>query len=225
MKFFDQLQQATEQQRAELLNAPVIKRCFESDITLQDYVAFLTQAYHHVKHTIPLLMAAGARIPERQEWLRAAIGEYIEEEMGHQEWILNDIAACGYDKEEVRNSQPLPETELMVAYLYDTINRNNPAGLFGMVHVLEGTSIQLATAGAGVIQQALGLPESAFSYLSSHGSLDIEHMKFFESLMNKIEDPADQSAIIHSSKMVYRLYGDIYRNLDSVTLPAVKEAA
>ena len=35
---------------------------------------------------------------------RTAIGEYIEEEMGHQEWVLNDIAVCGGDKEAVRAS-------------------------------------------------------------------------------------------------------------------------
>ena len=32
-------------------------------------------------------------------------------------------------------------TELMVAYAYDTIARGNPVGFFGMVHVLEGTSV------------------------------------------------------------------------------------
>ena len=48
-----------------------------------------------VRHTVPLLMACGARLPERLEWLREAIAEYIEEEIGHQEWILNDIRACG----------------------------------------------------------------------------------------------------------------------------------
>ena len=44
-------------------------------------------------------MAAGSRIPENQEWLRTALAEYVEEELGHQEWILNDIEACGFDKE------------------------------------------------------------------------------------------------------------------------------
>ena len=38
-------------------------------------------------------MATGAKLNEDKEWLREAIGEYIEEEMGHQEWILNDLAA------------------------------------------------------------------------------------------------------------------------------------
>jgi pyrroloquinoline quinone (PQQ) biosynthesis protein C len=191
------------------------------EITLHDYVEFLTQAYHHVKHTVPLLMAVGSRLPADQEWLREAVAEYIEEELGHQEWILNDIAACGIDKEDVRNSQPNAATELMVAYAYDTIQRVNPIGFFGMVHVLEGTSVTTADAAANAIRDALNLPNKAFSYLRSHGALDLEHVKFFESLMEKIVDADAQNQIIHSARMFYRLYAGIFRSLT----PAIAIAA
>ena len=104
MTFYQQLLQATEKERHELMSLPLIQEGGKGNISLQTYVAFLTQAYHHVKHTTPLLMACGGRLPGHYEWLRTAIGEYIEEEMGHQEWVLNDIAECGGDKEAVRNS-------------------------------------------------------------------------------------------------------------------------
>ena len=55
--------------------------------------------------------------------------------------------------------------------------RRNPVGFFGMVHVLEGTSVALALHAADRIQQALGLPTRAFTYLRSHGELDQEHIK------------------------------------------------
>ncbi|PHS69046.1 MAG: biliverdin-producing heme oxygenase [Methylophaga sp.] len=213
MNFFDRLKNETEQARLGLYTAPIINKALTQEITLDEYVEFLTQAYHHVKHTTPLLMAVGARLPEQKEWLRNAVAEYIEEELGHQEWILNDIAACGVDKEAVRHSQPAPETELMVAYAYDTVQRVNPLGFFGMVHVLEGTSIATADSAAEGVQQALGLPNEAFSYLRSHGALDLEHVKFFEGLMNQIDDQQEQDLIIHCAKMVYRLYGDIFRSI------------
>lgn len=215
MNFMDRLNGETTDDREYLLTSPIIHRCMSGDITLHDYVAFLTEAYHHVKHTVPLLMAVGARIPEEKEWLREAVAEYIEEELGHQEWILNDIAACGFDKEDVRNSKPGAATELMVAYAYDTIQRVNPLGFFGMVHVLEGTSVATADAAANAIKDALQLPARAFSYLRSHGALDLEHVKFFESLMQRIDDPDEQEQIIHSAKMFYRLYANIFRSLPS----------
>jgi pyrroloquinoline quinone (PQQ) biosynthesis protein C len=213
MSFYERLRNETEDERNFLLSSPIIHRCLTGDITLDDYVEFLSQAYHHVKHTVPLLMAAGAQLPADKEWLREAVAEYIEEELGHQEWILNDIAACGYDKEAVRNSRPAAATELMVAYAYDTIQRVNPVGFFGMVLVLEGTSVTTADRAASAIKEALDLPGKAFSYLRSHGALDQDHIKFFESLMNKISDKEDQDQIVHSAKMFYRLYADIFRTL------------
>jgi len=213
MSFYERLQNETQEERNFLLSSPIIGRCMTGDITLDDYVEFLSQAYHHVKHTVPLLMAAGARLPEEKEWLREAVAEYIEEELGHQEWILNDIAACGYDKEAVRRSRPAAATELMVAYAYDTIQRVNPVGFFGMVLVLEGTSVTTADKAASAIKAALNLPSKAFSYLRSHGALDQDHIKFFESLMNRVSNEDDQDQIVHSAKMFYRLYADIFRTL------------
>ncbi len=215
MKFFDELQSATESERKSLLSIPLIQRALEGQVDISIYVGFLHQAYHHVKHTTPLLMAAGSRVPVEKEWLQLALAEYIEEEIGHEQWILNDIAACGYDKEAARCSQPNMATELMVAYAYDTINRISPLGLFGMVWVLEGTSVAIANSAAAGIQQELGLPDEAFSYLFSHGTLDQEHIQFFEGLMNRIDDPADQAVIIHAARVFYRLYGDIFRSIDT----------
>lgn len=213
MTLFERLENETQNERAYLTSSPIIRRCFEGNISVEDYTAFLSQAYHHVKHTVPLLMATGAALPESKEWLREAVGEYIEEEMGHQEWILNDLAACGVDKEAIRHSAPASATDLMVSYAYDAIRRKNPLCFFGMVFVLEGTSIALADNAAASIQSVLGLPKAAFSYLRSHGSLDQEHIVFFKELMNKIDDKAEQDLIIYSAKMFFQLYANIFRTL------------
>ncbi len=215
MAFFQQLQQQTERQRQHLLSVPIIRRSLQGDIALDDYVAFLQQAYHHVKHTTPLLMTVGGKLTGDKEWLREAVAEYIAEELGHQEWVLNDIAQCGYDREAARHSQPNVSTELMVAYAYDSIHRIGPLSFFGMVHVLEGTSIALADRAASRLGKALNLPEAAFSYLRSHGSLDVEHVDFFRGLMNRIVDTAEQEQIIHSARVFYRLYGDMFRELSN----------
>ena len=213
MSFYQSLQEQTVAEREYLLAAPIFAEVLAGRISLDSYVAFLGQAYHHVKHTVPLLMACGARLPERLEWLRGAIAEYIEEEYGHQEWILNDIRACGADAEAMRQATPNLPTELMVSYVYDRIARDNPVSFFGMVNVLEGTSIALATQAAGIIQDRLQLPAEAFSYLTSHGSLDISHVEFFKTLMDRLDDPADQAAVVHTARVVYRLYGDLFRSL------------
>ncbi|SIT30954.1 TenA family transcriptional regulator [Achromobacter sp. MFA1 R4] len=213
MTFFEQLLDGTRQSRESLVTIPIIQDCLQGKVTLPAYAAFLREAYHHVSHTVPLMHACRARIPERLAWMRAEIDEYIEEETGHDAWILNDLRALGDDPDAVRRAGPGPQTEVMVAYAYDTISRRNPVGFFGMVHVLEGTSVTLALNAADQIQRALGLPASAFSYLRSHGTLDQAHTAHFAELMNRLDSAEDQSAVIHAANMFYRLYGAIFRAL------------
>ncbi len=218
MSFYDHLKAETEAARAWLLTAPIVTDCLHGQVTLDSYRAFLGQAYHHVRHTTPLLMALGGRLPERLAWLRPAVAEYIAEEIGHEEWILNDLAATGADAEPVRHSRPGLAAEVMVAYAYDLINRGNPAAFFGMVFVLEGTSVALALTAADRIQQALALPDPAFSYLRSHGTLDQEHTRHLAELLEKMT-PSDQADVIHAARVFFKLYGDVFRGLPGAGEP------
>jgi pyrroloquinoline quinone (PQQ) biosynthesis protein C len=216
MSFYETLTAATVADRERLFSAPIIADCLQERVTNESYQAFLSQAFHHVRHTTPLLMLLGGRLPERLGWLRKAVAEYIEEEIGHEEWILNDIAAAGGDAEAVRASHPELPAEVMVAYAYDLVNRGNPAGFFGMVFVLEGTSVALALTAADRIQQALGLPNKAFSYLRSHGTLDQEHTKHLANLVNAMT-PEDQAEVLRCARIFYKLYGDIFRALPTAS--------
>jgi pyrroloquinoline quinone (PQQ) biosynthesis protein C len=218
MHFYPQLQHATTAERAALFSTPLITAALAGQVTRQHYLSFLGRAFHHVKHTVPLLMACGAQLPDRQEWLRSAIAHYIEEEIGHHEWILNDIAAAGGDAEAVRNSRPDFDTDLMVAYAYDTVTRRNPVGFFGMVYVLEGTSVAIATAAADIIQSELGLPRAAFSYLRSHGSVDQKHIGDYERIVNRFDNAEDRHAVLHAARAFFRLYRDVF-----VALPRAGE--
>jgi pyrroloquinoline quinone (PQQ) biosynthesis protein C len=213
MSFFQRLNAETAEAQSRLANHPFITAGMAGDLSLEGYVAFLHQAYHHVRHTAPIFMTAGAACSGRYEWLRKPLVEYMEEEIGHDEWILNDIVACGGDREAAKASKPSQAIELMVSFTYDVAQRCNPIGVFGMVHCLEGTSIKVATPAAEALQPKLGLPAQAFTYLSSHGSLDLEHYEFFTGLMNQVTDRADQDWIIHCANTVYDLYTSMFDGL------------
>ncbi|HLS56214.1 MAG TPA: iron-containing redox enzyme family protein [Zeimonas sp.] len=213
MSSYKRLLEQTASAREELVATPIIQGCLRGEVSLPSYLAFLREAYHHVRHTVPLLQATRAALRPHQDWLRAPLDEYVDEEAGHDEWILDDIRACGGDAEAVRHGAPGHATEVMVAYAYDTIARGNPLGFLGMVHVLEGTSVSLALLAADAIQKPLALPDAAFSYLRSHGTLDREHTAHFALLMDRIDDARDQDAIVHGARAFYRLYGDVFRSL------------
>lgn len=215
MTFHEELIAATAAERKALLDIAFIRDGAAGRLARSDYLAFLTQAYHHVKHTLPLIMACGSRLPERLEWLRAGMAEYVKEETGHQEWILADIRTCGGDAEAVRNGRPDVPAEVMVAYAYDTIHRGNPIGFLGMVLVLEGTSTAVATTAAEALMRSLGMPPSAFTYLTSHGALDVHHTAFFETLVNRLDEARDRVDLVHAARVFYRLYGAIFEALDA----------
>ncbi len=213
MKLFDELPNTVAAERNYLLSSPIIINALRGDISRAQYVAFLKEAFFHVKQTVPLLMACGSRLRDDQEWVRAAIAHYIDDEYGHEQWILNDIRAAGADADLVKHGEPSMATELMVSYAWDVVQRRNPVGFFGMVYVLEGTSVAIATRAAKTLQDALDLPEEAFSYLLSHGSIDLEHLEFLEDLLNRFDDPADRNAITHSARRFFHLYAQIFRTL------------
>jgi len=222
MSFHEQLARETAAAREYLLGAPVIRRALAGDVTRELYVAFLTEAYHHVRHTVPLLMAVGAPTADRPAWLRDALLHYLEEEAGHDEWILNDIARAGGDRAAAAASQPSVATEAMVAYAYDTVMRRNPLGFFGMVHVLEGTSAALALHAADGIQRALGLPASALTYLRSHGELDQQHVNDLGAILERLADE-DRAAVIRCARAIYWLYGSMFRGLEVTASAHVAE--
>ena len=225
MTFHEQLARATAPDRDFLLAAPVIQRALAGDVTRELYVAFLTQAYHHVRHTVPLLMAVGSRLPDRHGWLQDSILHYLEEETGHDEWILNDIARAGGDRAAAAASEPSVATEAMVAYAYDTVMRRNPIGFFGMVHVLEGTSVALALNAADRIQATLGLPVNAFTYLRSHGELDKQHINDLGAILERLADEEDRRAVIRCARGIYWLYGNVFRGLEPAATVLQRKSA
>jgi len=43
--------------------------------------------------------------------------------------------------------------------------------------------------------------------------LDVSHVGFYESLIDQVSDPEDLACVVHTAKMFYKLYGDIFRDL------------
>lgn len=215
--------QSTALEREAFRSIPMIERALAGDVTRNLYVNFLTQAYHHVRHTVPLLMGLGARLEPRLRWLQEHLVHYAEEELGHDEWILSDLEALGCEPSSIRTATPSSPTDAMVAYAHDVVMRRNPVGFFGMVHVLEGASASLALCAADAIQRSLALPSEAMTYLRSHGHLDQRHVGDFAAIVDRLDRNVDMPAIVSCARVVYWLYGNIFRGLDEGQSNAVNE--
>ena len=216
MSFYDRLIAETQRERDAFLAIPLVQKSIRSGAPRPLYLAFLTEAYHHVKHTFPLLALAASRTSD--ERYQDALVEYMEEERGHEKWILNDIRTLGGDAEAVRDGRPGHPCRVMVAYAYYAIEHVSPYAMLGSVHVLEGMSVLLADKVADAVKRSVGITgDEGFSYLRSHGSLDQEHVAFFRSFIDGIHDAHAQSLIIDNAKVFYRLYGAIFEDLGADT--------
>jgi hypothetical protein len=83
--------------------------------------------------------------------------------------------------------------------------------------------VALALTAADRIQQALGLPDAAFSYLRSHGTLDQEHTQHLARLLERMT-PQDQAEVLHAARVFFKLYGDIFRALPAAAAETEAEA-
>jgi pyrroloquinoline quinone (PQQ) biosynthesis protein C len=213
---YDRLVARTQKEREAFMAIPVIRRALAGDVDRDLYLRFLGQAYHHVSQTVPLLASALARTGPREEVLRDALISYIDEEKGHDEWILEDIAALGGDAGTVRRARPGQACRIMCGHACHLIGSQGPWALLGMVHVLEGMSVALAGQVADVLEQTLRPAGGAgFSYLTSHGALDQEHVRFFETLVNGITEPEVEDLVTEAARDFYLLYGNVLREVET----------
>ncbi len=215
MSFYDVLVAETEVTRSHFFSIPIVLEAATNGVDRELYINYLTEAYHHVRHTCPLLAHALAHCPKDDRVYREALLEYLDEEKGHEEWILNDIGHMGGDADRVREGQGDWPVRSMVAWVYYAVQFVNPYAMLGMVLVLEGTSVDIASAGADSVRRRLGMEgeERGFTYLTSHGAIDQDHLVFFKNLVNPIEDEEDQRAIIDTANMVYGLWGEMFAKL------------
>ncbi len=212
MSFYEQLVAETADSRDAFLSIPLVRNTIRNGAARSLYLAFLTEAYHHVKHTFRLLALAASRTSDVR--YQDALVEYMEEERGHEKWILNDIQALGGDPDAVRHGQGGPACRIMVGYAYYAIQHISPYAFLGSVHVLEGMSVLLADQVADALKSSLGLEsDTGFTYLRTHGSLDSEHVAFFRKLVDGFDDQRTQRIIIDNASIFYRLYGAIFHDL------------
>ena len=216
MSFYNDLIAETEAARNRFFEIPIVLEAAQNGVDRDLYISYLTEAYHHVRQTCPLLAHALAHCPKDDKIYRDALLEYLDEEKGHEEWILNDISSVGGDAEAVRRGDGDWPVRAMVSWVYYAVQFENPYAMLGMVLVLEGTSVDIASAGADAVRKRLGMEgqSKGFSYLTSHGAIDQEHLVFFQKLVNTVKGTENQRAVIDTANMVYQLWGEMFSKLD-----------
>lgn len=163
------------------------------------YPALLVETFHYVKHSCSLMSRACARLGHDRLPLQAYFAKHIAEEVGHEEWVLDDLEALGYDRREVEASRPLPETVGLIGSQLYVIDYVHPAGLLGYVYLMESTppnELSLA------FLEAYGIGPGATTFLRRHGETDQRHSRELGEMLDlhfgepQLREAATLSAVI-----------------------------
>jgi len=212
MSFFITLVEMTDANRRELETVPKVNSMIHHGLSLAEYQAFLHDLYHIVWHFCPVMAAAAARCSDRFREVRYDLYDRIEEEKGHETWVLEDIEAIGGDVASARAHPPSAPVQAMIAFNYFGAERVHPCSVLGMLYMLEVVSSVYGGRVSDSIARTLGrnVDAGGFRFLTSHATMDLDHMAKLNKLMKKIDDPDAQESIVNSTRVNFYQFGRMF---------------
>jgi pyrroloquinoline quinone (PQQ) biosynthesis protein C len=193
---------------------PGVARVLAGEGTREFYGRYLTNVWHYARHSAIVIGMAGARaVPDDPE-LAHYLLHHAREELGHEQWALEDLAALGVGREEVEASRPVPSCAAMIGYEYYVAGHANPVGLFGWLYVLEAMGDDLGHLASEQIRAGLGL-EGGVKFLAGHGEADEAHTADLTVQIRDNVKPADRPDVHHVADVVAELYTRMFDELSS----------
>jgi hypothetical protein len=190
------------------------------------YAGYLEAMYGVLRASVPLMKLAARRSAEldSDDQVADALHRYYEhhiaEELGHDEWLRDDIALL---RESVPSSVWPKVHESFVATVvgpqYYWIEHRHPAALLGYIVVLESNAPSPRL--ADWIVDATGLPRATLRTVHEHAAADPGHTDDVFRLIDSLPlTPDQQDAIRLSGLFTIRALVDLYQHLVVLAPPA-----
>nr|WP_243761855.1 iron-containing redox enzyme family protein [Streptomyces sp. YIM 98790] len=168
------------------------------------YRGYLGAMHCIIRASVPLMELAAVRcaaLPGDPVTapLAGYLHRHIEEERGHDDWLLADAARAGTDPERLLRATPPPAVAQLVGAQYYWIEHYHPVALLGYLIALEGNAPAswLADRLAGLT----GLPPAAFDTVRRHADLDGGHRADLDRLLDRLPLTAGQLSAVAVSAL------------------------
>lgn len=202
LPFFADLVTRTDEARREFETNAVVLDAVAHGMTIERYRKLLLELYHVVWHFNPVCAAAASRVPDAQRQVRYFLYEHMHEESGHEEWVMNDLEAVGVGQADTRAYQPSVHTLALTGYNYWSADRRHPCSVLGMMYALEViASVYGGTFSSAIRESLLLQGDRGVSFISSHATMDMEHMAMLRKLLNTVDDDATREAVVESTEV------------------------
>jgi Iron-containing redox enzyme len=169
------------------------------------YPEYLFTCHCVVRASVPLMETARERARAMAPGDTVAaeladyLGEHIEEERDHDEWLLCDLEALGADRAAILSRVPSPTIASGVGAQYYWILHYHPVALLGWIGLLEGYPPLAATVDR--MMARTGYRPEAFRTMRAHAELDPRHGDELFEVVDRLPLTAEQSALIGLNAM------------------------
>jgi hypothetical protein len=212
--FFFELVSKTDEGRRGFETNPVVLDAVANGMQLERYQRFLLELYHVVWHFNPICAAAASRINDVHGNVRYYLYEHMHEESGHERWVLDDLASVGVDNALALRSPPRTFTQALVGFTYWCADRQDPCSILGMVYALEVIASVYGGPFSAAMRESLLLEaDKGDTFISSHASLDTDHMVRLRSVLNTIEGHQTRDSICQSTLVNFHHCTRIFEGL------------
>jgi pyrroloquinoline quinone (PQQ) biosynthesis protein C len=200
LPFFADLISRTDEARRDFETNPVVLDAVAHGMSVERYRKLLLELYHVVWHFNPVCAAAASRVPDAQRQVRYFLYEHMHEESGHEEWVLNDLEAVGVAPATTRAHEPSIHTLALTGYNHWSADRRHPCSVLGMMYALEVIASVYGGTFSSAIRDSLLLEgDRGVSFISSHATMDAEHMVALRKVLNTLTDEPAREAIVEST--------------------------
>ena len=210
LPFFADLVSRTDEARRAFESNSKVLDIVANGLPLERYRKLLLELYHVVWHFNPVCAAAASRVGDAHKQVRYFLYDHMNDEKGHEEWVVNDLDAMGVRIGQVLDYRP---TDMMLAlngYNYWAADRRHPCSVLGMLYALEViASVYGGPMTAAITESLLLQGDRGISFISAHATLDAEHMVDLRVILNTLQDDASKEAIIESTIFNFHQFGRV----------------
>ncbi len=160
---------------------------------------FLVQAHCLMRSGLTLMTAAqeqalSLRADPVALPLAAYLERHLEEERGHDVWLLDDIRSLGFAEQQVLDAQPCAALVGLVGAQYFWMRHVHPVAVLGYLILMEGYAPLLEQ--LEEIQLRTGFPSSAFRCLRAHAEDDPAHLAELNATLDRMDlSPSQAQAV------------------------------
>jgi len=168
------------------------------------YPSYLVLSHGIIRASVPLMAAARDRARAMSgDPVAALVADYterhIDEELGHDDWLLEDLASLGVDPDVLRSRVPSPTVAALVGAQYYWIHHVHPVGLLGYVLLLEGWPPTPET--VEELRRRTGYGPAAFRTLLAHADLDPAHGAELDAVLDALPLRAEHRELLGVSAL------------------------